>query len=76
LITRHALVAAPLTAWIAVLSPACAEAPAARPVAKTAPLPSKLDFLVLASFADAANMLALSAYSEPAQAVTESGARP
>jgi hypothetical protein len=74
-ITRHALRAASLTACIAVLSPACAQAPAA-PSGKASPVPSKLDYLVLASFADAPNMLAMTAYSASAQAITGSGVRP
>lgn len=75
MITRHALRAASLTACIAVLSPACAQAPAA-PSGKASPAPSKLDYLVLASFADAPNMLVMSAYSASPQALTGSGASP
>ncbi len=46
----------------ALLSPACAQAPA-KLQDKTAAFPSKLDYVVLASLADSPNLLALSAYS-------------
>jgi hypothetical protein len=59
------LVAVPAVASIALLSPACAEAPAVRAGAPAdlpsvnADFPSKLDYLVFASLADSARLPAL-----------------
>jgi hypothetical protein len=46
-------------ASIAVLSPACAEAPTAPPAEAHAQFPSKLDYLVFASLADSSRLPAL-----------------
>jgi hypothetical protein len=69
------LLAVPAVASIALLSPACAEAPTAVRAGAPADLPSvnadfpsKLDYLVFASLADSARLPALTAYREPAQA--------
>jgi hypothetical protein len=53
------LVFVPAIASIAMLSPACAEAPTAPPVGAHAAFPSKLDCLVFASLADSSRLPAL-----------------
>jgi hypothetical protein len=57
------LLAIPLLASVALLTPVSARAPAALPLGGNAASPSKLDYLLLASLADSANFLAMSAYS-------------
>jgi hypothetical protein len=52
------LVAVPALASIAMLSPACADAPTA-PLGGHAEFPSKLDYLVFASLADSSRLPAL-----------------
>jgi hypothetical protein len=59
----HWLFAAPLLASVCVFT-AAARGPGATPDER-AEQPSRLDYLVLASFADSSNILALSAYSHP-----------
>ncbi|HWJ36595.1 MAG TPA: hypothetical protein VNR70_15115 [Steroidobacteraceae bacterium] len=62
------LIATPILAWIAVLSPASAGAPAAVPSNGHAGCPSNFDYLVLASLADSSSLLAMSAFREPPRA--------
>ncbi len=70
------LLTTPLLACAALLTPASAQAPAALQHCGISASPSKLDYLVLASFADSANWLAMSAYSAaPKQDSTASGPR-
>jgi hypothetical protein len=59
------LVGAPILVSLALLSPASAQAPAPAAAVAHACRPSKLDYLVLASFADSSNMLAMSTYRTP-----------
>ena len=54
------LIGALVLVTLALLSPASAQAPAG--AVAHACRPSKLDYLVLASFADSSNMLAMSTY--------------
>jgi hypothetical protein len=54
---RRSLIAIPLLAGLAILAPAGAWAPAT--------LPTKLDYLVLASLADSPNLMSMSAYAAP-----------
>jgi hypothetical protein len=54
-----------LIAAVALLSPASAEVAASCSRGTSAGCPSKLDYLVLASFADYSNMLAMSTYRAP-----------
>jgi hypothetical protein len=56
------LIGIPLLASIALLSPVGARAPTALPQYTDSGCPSKLDYVVLASFADSSNWLAMSAY--------------
>jgi hypothetical protein len=56
------LVGALVLVSFALLSPASAQAPAPAAAVAHACRPSKLDYLVLASFADSSNMLAMSTY--------------
>jgi hypothetical protein len=72
------LLTTPLLASVALLTPASAQAPApaALHLCGNSASPSKLDYLVLASFADSSNWLAMSAYSAaPKQDSAESGPR-
>ena len=55
------LIAMPLLAAAASLTPASAEAPAALQLCANSASPSKLDYLVLASLADSSNWMAMSA---------------
>lgn len=55
------LIAVPMLASIALLSPASAAVQSAG----HGPCPSRFDYLVLASFADSSNLLAMSAYRAP-----------
>jgi hypothetical protein len=59
------LTAAPLIASIALLSPALAQAPPAPCGPAHLGSPSKFDYVVLASFADSSNLLAMSTYRAP-----------
>jgi hypothetical protein len=59
------LIGVPILASIALLSSAAARAPAAPPQYADSECPSKLDYVVLASFADSSNLLAMSAYRAP-----------
>jgi hypothetical protein len=56
------LIMTPLLASVALLSPASAGVPQAG-AARTCP--SRLDYVVFASFADSSNMLAMSTYRTP-----------
>jgi hypothetical protein len=69
------LLTTPLLASVALLTPASAQAPAALPLCGNSASPSKLDYLVLASFADSSNWLAMSAYAAPKQDSADSGPR-
>jgi hypothetical protein len=67
------LVAVPAITSIALLSPACADAPMAPPPGAHADFssaiagsPSKLDYLVFASLADSSRLPTLTAYRAPA----------
>jgi len=64
------LLAVPILASAAMLSPACALAPAAVPRAVVGGAPSKLDYVVLASLADSTALMSMSAYSAPQTAPT------
>jgi len=65
------LVAAPMLASIALLSPASERAPATKPSRGQAEspevpeAPSRLDYLLLASLADSSSLLAMAAYRAP-----------
>jgi hypothetical protein len=66
------LVAIPAIASTALLSPACADAPAAPTLgahahfsARSADFPSKLDYLAFASLADSSRLPTLTAYRAP-----------
>jgi hypothetical protein len=59
----HWWFAAPLLSSVCVFTTA-ARGPGATPGERTLQ-PSRLDYLVLASFADSSNILAMSAYSHP-----------
>jgi hypothetical protein len=62
------LIATPVLASIALLSPASGRAPAAMPSCghtESSGVPSRLDYLVLASLADSSSLLAMAAYPAP-----------
>ncbi len=58
----RALIAIPLLASAALLSPASASAPARCGLAARAGAPTKFDYVVLASLADSASLLSMSTY--------------
>jgi hypothetical protein len=60
------LVVMPILGSIVLMSPASGGIPAAMPYGQ-AGCPSKFDYLVLASFADSSNLLAMTAYRAPKQ---------
>jgi hypothetical protein len=62
------LMATPILASIALLSPASECAPATKPSlghAESSGAPSRLDYLLLASLADSSSLLAMAAYRTP-----------
>jgi hypothetical protein len=70
------LVATPILASIALMSPASGRAPATMPSctqAESAKAPSRLDYLLIASLADSSNLLALAAYRTPEKGLPEKG---
>jgi hypothetical protein len=62
------LIATPILASLALLSPASERAPATLPSrgrAESPEAPSRLDYLLLASLADSSSLLAMAAYRAP-----------
>jgi hypothetical protein len=62
------LIAAPILASLALLSPASGRAPAATPSrghTESPGAPSRLDYLLFASLADSSSLLAMAAYRAP-----------
>jgi hypothetical protein len=72
------LIATPLLASIALLSPASGRAPATKPSrghTESPQAPSRLDYLLLASLADSSSLLALAAYLAPESRAPAKGLR-
>jgi hypothetical protein len=61
------VVVMPILACLVLMSPASAGISAAMPAYGQSGCPSKFDYLVLASFVDSSNLLAMSAYRAPKQ---------